>query len=165
MSGQTSLNGTKAPAEETPAGAVARNTGEFLHDLVTLGELQFRLLVIDGREGIQGIIAPLVTLVIGLTLAVATVPVALLALAAMLVELYKFTPAQGAGIAAGVGAVLALLFVAFGYWSLRSPRGNAFERSTREWRQNLRWIKDAIQKTMTDRSRSSTATPPRYSHN
>jgi len=158
------MNGAPAPVEETAARAVARNTGEFLHDLVTLIELQMRLLFIDGQEGMRGLLWPTVTLVTGLAVGVATLPVALIALALTLTEVTSLSPAQSAAIAAGTGLLIAALFAGFGWWSLRSPRGNAFERSGREWRQNLRWIKDALQKSVVDRSRNSQR-PPIYPHN
>jgi hypothetical protein len=164
MSGQTTMNGSQAPVEETAARAVARNTGEFLHDLVTLGELQLQLLTIEGQERLRVLLWPALTLVAGLVVGGATLPVALIALALTLTEVTSLSQAQSAGIAAGVGLVLAALFVGFGWWALKSPSGNAFERSGREWRQNLRWIKDALQKSVGDHSRHSPR-PPIYPHN
>jgi len=165
MSGQATLNGGKPMTEETPARAVARNTGEFLHDLVTLGELQLRLVFIDGQESARGLVWPIAMLVTGAGLALATMPVALIALAVTLTEVARFTPAQAAGIATLVGFVLALLVVGVGWWALKSPRPNAFDRSGREWRQNLKWIKDALQKSVSDRSRAQTGPNGRYSNN
>jgi hypothetical protein len=165
MSGQTTMNGAQAPVEETAARAVARNTGEFLHDLVTLIELQMRLLFIDGQEGMRGLLWPTVTLVTGLAVGVATLPVALIALALTLTEVTALSPAQSTAIAAGIGLLIAALFVGFGWWSLKSPRGNAFERSGREWRQNLRWIKDALQKSVGSRSPPNPRAAPLYPHN
>ena len=165
MSGQTTMNGSQAPADETAAHSVDRNTGEFLHDLVTLGELQLQLLFIEGQEKLRGLLWPVITLVAGLVVGSATLPVALIALALTLTELTSLSPAQSAGIAAGVGLLVAALFVGFGWWALKSPRGNAFERSGREWRQNLRWIKDALQKSVGDRSRNAHRPAPLYPHN
>lgn len=164
MSGQTTINGPQAPVGETAAHAVARNTGEFLHDLVTLSELQLQLLYIDGQEKVQSLLWPAMTLAVGLIVGCATLPVALIALAMTLTEVTSFSPAQSAGIATGVGLLLAALLVALGWWALQSPRGNAFERSTKEWRQNLRWIKDALQKSVGKRPTYSRSSPA-YPHN
>jgi hypothetical protein len=165
MSGQTTLNGAKAPVEETAAHAVARNTGEFLHDLVTLGELQVQLLCIEGQEKLRSLLWPAITLVAGLVVAAASLPVALIALALTLTEVTTLSPAQSAGIAAGVGLLVAALFVVFGWWALNAPSGNAFERSGKEWRQNLRWIKDALQKSVGKSSRTAYRSSPIYPHN
>jgi len=103
MSSQTSVSGVSAPVEETAARAVARNTGEFLHDLVTLAELQIRLLFIDGQEGAAKFVWPVVTIAVGLIVACAALPVGLIAFALMLTEMARFTPAQAAGISAAAG--------------------------------------------------------------
>jgi len=165
MSGQTTMNGAQAPVGETAAHAVARNTGEFLHDLVTLGELQLQLLSIEGQEKLRSLLWPTMTLIAGAVVGCATLPVALIALALTLTEVTTLSPAQSAGIAAGVGFVLAALFVGIGWWALKSPTGNAFERSGREWRQNLRWIKDALQKSVVSRSPQTHRPSPIYPHN
>jgi len=165
MSGQTTMNGSHAPVEETAAHSVARNTGEFLQDLVTLGELQLQLLLIEGQEKLRGLLWPALILVAGLVVGCATLPVALIALALTLTEVTTLSPAQSAGIAVGVGLVLAALFLGIGWWALRSPTGNAFERSGREWRQNLRWIKDALQKSVGSSSPNNPRAAPLYPHN
>jgi len=165
MSGQTTLNGSRAPGEETAAHAVARSTGEFLHDLVTLGELQLQLLWIDGQDKLRNLLWPMIMLGVGAVIGCATIPVALIALAMTLTETTSLSPAQSAGIAAGVGLILAVLFAAIGWLALRSPRGDAFERSGKEWRQNLRWIKDALQKSVGNRSAHAQRALPAYPHN
>lgn len=165
MSGQTTVNGAKAPVEETAAHAVARNTGEFLHDLVTLGELQLQLLYIEGQEKLRSLLWPVMTLVAGVVVGVATLPVALIAIALTLTEVTTLSPAQSAGIAVGVGLLIAALFVAIGFSALKAPSGNAFERSGREWRQNLRWIKEALQKSVGKPARTAYRSSPVYPQN
>ena len=165
MSGQASMNGTKTPVEETATRAVARNTGEFLHDLVTLAELQLRLVYVDGQEEVRNLLWPAMTVLAGVAVGCAALPVLLIALALTLTEVAHLSPAQAAGVAAGVGLLIAGILVGCGWWGLRFPRGKAFERSEREWRQNLRWIKDALQKSVVDRSSNSTGSPVRYTNN
>jgi len=165
MSGQTTIKGPQAPVEETAAHSVARNTGEFLHDLVTLSELQLQLVYIDGQEKVRTLVWPAMTLALGVIVGCATLPVALIALAMTLTEVTSFSPAQSAGIAMGVGFVLAALLVGIGWFALKSPRGNAFERSAKEWRQNLRWIKDALQKSVGKRAAPAHRSAPTYPHN
>jgi len=123
-----------------------------------------QLLCIEGQERLQSLLWPTITLVAGLAVGGATLPVALIALALTLTEVTSLSPAQSAAIAAGTGLLIAVLVVGLGWRSLKSPRGNAFERSGKEWRQNLRWIKDALQKSVRDRSRHSHR-PTIYPHN
>ena len=163
MSSQTSVSGVSAPVEETAARAVARNTGEFLHDLVTLAELQIRLLFIDGQEGAAKFVWPVVTIAVGLIVACAALPVGLIAFALMLTEMARFTPAQAAGISAAAGLALGAVVAGIGYLALRSPKSAPFERSSREWRQNMRWIKDALQKSVREPSRNLSGHPARQS--
>jgi hypothetical protein len=153
MFDQAPINGSRPPAGETAARAVARNTGEFLHDLVILAELQIRLLLIDGQQSINGMLGLVIMLGAGIAVACATVPVLLIALALLLTEVAKFTPAQAAGTAAAVGFLVAGLLVICGWMGLRKAPKNAFERSEKEWKQNLRWIKDALQKSGSDPAR------------
>jgi len=167
MSGQTTLNGPQGPVEETAAHSVARNTGEFLQDLVTLGELQLQLLMIEGQAKLQSLIWPVVVLVAGVIFGCATLPGALIALALTLTEVTSLSPGQSAWIAVGVGLLLAALLAGIGWWALKSPSGNAFERSAKEWKQNLRWIKDSLQKSVRNRSTHSHSHRPSpiYPHN
>ncbi len=161
MSNQTTMNGARANVEETPARAVARNTGEFLHDLVTLGELQLRLLILDCGEGLQRFVWPVAAILSGLALGLAALPVLLIALALTLTKVLQFTPAQAAGIAAGAGLLIAAVLVASGYLGWRAVRGGMFDRSQREWTQNVRWIKDALQRSGGDPVPSwARGTPP-----
>ena len=44
---------------ELPPQAVARGASEFMHDVVTLAELQGKLVVIDFRDGMAKLITPL----------------------------------------------------------------------------------------------------------
>jgi hypothetical protein len=147
MSNQATMNGARANSSESAAGAVARSTGEFLHDLVTLGELQLRLLAVDGQEGLTRFLWPVAVILSGLALILAALPVLLIALALTLTELWQFTPAQAAGIAAGASLLVSLLLMAIGYGGWRAASGGMFDRSQREWKQNVRWIKDALQRS------------------
>jgi hypothetical protein len=82
-----------------------------------------------------------------------------------LTEVGQFTPAQSAGIATGIGFLIALICIGVGWWSLRSPRPNAFARSRKEWQQNLKWIKDALQRSVGNRSRDHHGPQGRYANN
>lgn len=130
-------------ASETPPRAVARSAGELIHDLVTLAELQGRLALIDARDGVSRLSMAVAMLGAGVLVVGGCIPIALAALALVLVETTTLTNAQAFGIALLVGLLIAALLAGIGYWYLRSG-GNVFERSQAEWRQNLRWAKDAL---------------------
>jgi len=130
-------------AEETPPRAVARSAGELLSDLVTLAELQGRLCMVDAQEGLSRLLWPAIVLAVGIVIALGSVPVALAALALALVEIARVTYAQAFGIALLVGIVLAAGLCGAGVAALRHW-SNVFNRSRTEWRQNLKWGKDAL---------------------
>src|SRR5688572_5913699 len=105
---------------ELPPRAVARSTGEFLHDVTTLAELQGKLLLVDCKQGLSKLIMPIALLVLGIVIALGCVPIALAALAITLVQAAEFSLAAAMGIALAVGVVLALAVSLAGYFWLRS---------------------------------------------
>jgi len=136
------INGS-GRADETPPRAVARSAGELLSDLVTLAELQARLCLVDAQEGLDRLLRPTIVLVAGIVVALGCVPVALTALALLLVEAARLTYAQAFGIALAVGILLAAGLCGAGVASLRHW-SNVFNRSRTEWHMNMRWGKDAL---------------------
>jgi len=130
---------------ELPPRAVARSTGEFLHDVTTLAELQGKLLLVDCQAGLRKLLVPIVSLVIGLVVAIGCVPIALAALAITLVETTELTLAASLGIALLVGLVLAAVLTIGAYFYLRS--GFSFlDRSYYEWQRNVAWAKDMLKR-------------------
>ena len=137
----TSMNGKG----ELPPRAVARNTAEFLHDLVTLGELQGKLLLVDCRQGMRQLLVPIATLVVGLVVAIGCVPVALAALALAIVETTELKLAESLGIALAVGLAAGAALTMGAYLWLR--HGFTFlERSYYEWGRNRLWAKDTLKR-------------------
>jgi hypothetical protein len=143
MVDQTKVNTSNG--YETPPRAVARSTAEFLHDILTLAELQGRLLVLDGQSELRKLIFPLVILVTGAVVCLSCLPIALAALALLLVEAAEFTLAQAFGIALLVGLALGGVLVMGGVFYLRSG-WTLFERSRTEWQRNVQWAKDVLRR-------------------
>ena len=142
MVDQAKVNGAGRP-EETTTGAVARSAGELLSDVVTLSELQGRLLMTDAREGVAKLLTPLAVIAVGILFFAGTIPVALVTLALLLVQTTSLTQVQAFGVSLLVGLALTALFAGGGVWYLR--RGTPmFERTQTEWRQNVKWAKDAV---------------------
>jgi hypothetical protein len=141
-----------APAEqptngrsELPPRAVARNTGEFLHDVTTLAELQGKLLLVECRDGLKKLVIPIVTLVVGVVIALGCVPIALAALAITLVQAAELSLAAAMWISLLIGVVLAAALAVGGYYWLRS--GLSFlDRSYYEWQRNIAWAKDMMRR-------------------
>ena len=157
----TATNGPNEGRPELPPRAVARNTGEFLHDVTTLAELQGKLLVVDCKQGLSKLIVPIALLVLGIVIALGCVPIALAALAITLVQAAEFSLASAMWIALAVGAVLALVLGLVGYFWMRS--GLWFlDRSYYEWQRNVAWAKDMMRR-LSNISKPQPATRTTYS--
>jgi len=130
---------------ELPPRAVARSTGEFLHDVTTLAELQGKLALIDLREGTAKLITPAVALFAGGMIGLGCVPIALATLALLLKELTTLPLVACFAIALGIGvfACLVLTIVAFGVFK---SGFKMFDRSLYEWGRNRKWIKDTLKR-------------------
>jgi len=130
---------------ELPPKAVARSTGEFLHDVTTLAELQGKLLLVDCKQGLSKLVMPIALTVLGVVIALGCVPIALAALAITLVQAFEFSLAASMWISLGVGLALAVIFTLAGYFWLRS--GLWFlDRSYYEWQRNVAWAKDMMRR-------------------
>lgn len=129
----------------SPSGALANGSAEFLHDLVTLAELQFQLVTIDARQGFTSLIAPIGGLLGGIVLALGCVPIALATIALVLTEETGLSPARSFALVVGVGGLLSLLMTVTCYWLLKRCL-QMFSRSQREWRQNIRWFKETLRR-------------------
>jgi hypothetical protein len=155
--GTTTHRNADVPEESqslSPSGAVAQSSAEFLHDLVTLAELQAQLVVLDGKQGLARLVAPVAGVLFGAILALGCVPVALATIALVLTETTDLTPAGAFALVVGVGSGVALLLVIACAWLLKRSL-KMFARSQREWQQNVRWFKETLR-----RLRNKPATVP-----
>jgi hypothetical protein len=134
---QAHVNGSAAE----PGNAVARNAFEFVADVVTLGELQWKLLALDIRRASRKSLAALVVVSIGMGLAGSSIT---LLLAALGVALSQVLPLWGALLAAGLaGLVVGGGLLAFAAQSLRA-QSVALDRSRSEFTNNITWLKAAL---------------------
>ena len=132
------------PGGSRPRSPV-RGTADFLHDLLTLAELQWQLLVVDSREWLGRLLWPALGLAAGLALAASCLPLALIVLALTLVETTTLSLAQAFGVSLGMGLVLAAALVAAALWYVRRRLG-FLERSRQEWQRNVQWAKETLQR-------------------
>jgi hypothetical protein len=130
---------------ELPPQAVARGTGEFLHDVLTLAELQGKLALVDLREGTAKVVVTLVALIIGIAWGLGCFPIALVALAVALKESTTLSLSASFGIALLVGLGLSALLAIPALIALKAEM-HMFDRSQSEWRRNLQWFKDTLKR-------------------
>jgi hypothetical protein len=144
MVDQTKVNGS-ARRGEAPPRAIARSTGELLEDLLTLAELQLRLLVLDVRQGLVRLAIAAGAVVAGAVLLLGCVPIAIAATALCLVETTSLTLAQAFGLSLLAAVLLAAGLAATGIVYVRR-RLDILERSRHEWRENAQWFRSALRR-------------------
>ena len=143
MHQQTTLNGRTA--EPSPAAAVSRNLADFLHDILTLIELQIQLFGVDLREAVQRSILPVVLLAGAAVITVACVPLVLMGIVWTLV-LRAGLSQDVAFFATALGGIVIAVIMGVVAWQSFAHLGPIIERSLQELRQNLLWIKHALRK-------------------
>ena len=152
MGRQTKINEQNG-APESASKALARDVGEFAHDVIMLGELQAQLLVTDMRECSRRVLVPGLVLLCGIALGLACFPIALAALALLLIQVFETSYAAGFLIAVVAGAVLSALLSVIGWFQIRK-RAAVLRRSQQELVRNLGWIKKVLKRNRITRSNS-----------
>src|SRR5688572_25706998 len=97
MVDQATVKSTNGRAE-SPPHAVVRSASEFVHDVLTLAELQGKLFMVDFQDGLKKLIWPAIGLAVGGVLALCCVPLALTTIALAIEELTTLSFAQSFGI-------------------------------------------------------------------
>jgi uncharacterized membrane protein YqjE len=132
---------------------VAGSVSGLTHDVIELAELQTQLLLLDLKKSTQKTRTCLILAVVAVCLLLASLPVALVALAALLVEQLEWSQSAALGVATLVGLVLAGIFAGAAYGIVRSGLISV-QRSKDEFNRNIAWIKS----TLKDRGRYSAFT-------
>jgi hypothetical protein len=132
-------NGRQRPQMPDVAGSVSGLT----HDVIELAELQTQLLMLDLKKSTQKSRTCLILAIIAVCLLLASLPVALVALAALLVEQLEWSQSAALGVATLVGLVLAGIFAGAAYSIVRSGLVS-IERSRDEFNRNIAWIKSTL---------------------
>ena len=130
---------------ESPPRAMARSAAEFVHDVLTLAELQGKLFVVDFETGLKKLIWPAVGLAIGGGLAICCVPLALATIALAIDETTRLTLAQSFGVVLAGAALVAILLITAAIVYLRHG-WSMFERSWTELSRNLQWSKEMLRR-------------------
>lgn len=130
---------------------LARDVGEFAHDVFTLAELQGQLFVADVQECSRRVLVPGLALLCGVALGLACLPIALAASALLLVQFFEVSYAVGFLIVVAAGAVVSALLCVIGLLLIRK-RVAVLSRSQQELVRNLRWIKKVLQRSRITRN-------------
>jgi hypothetical protein len=135
------MNGNGRQRTQMPD--VAGSVSGLTHDVIELAELQTRLLTLDLKRSSQKTRTCLILAVIGACLLLASIPVALLALAELLVEQLDWSRSAALGVATLTGLLLSAIFAGIAYSIARSGLVS-LERSRDEFNRNVAWIKSTL---------------------
>lgn len=133
----------KNGAPETESHGLAPDLGAFASDVMTLTELQAKLLLADVQECSHRALIPSLVLLAGLALGLACFPIALVAIALGLVQYLETSHYEAFLIVVGAGAISSALLCIVG-WILIRKRAAVLRRSRDELVRNVRWIKKVV---------------------
>jgi uncharacterized membrane protein YqjE len=122
---------------------LARDVSAFANDVLTLAELQSRLLAADLQECSRRGLVPGLVLIVGLTLSLACIPIAMVTIALGLNQFLEISHFTAFLFVAAGGAIGGVLLCAVGWMYVRQ-RASVLRRSRDEFVRNLRWIKRVV---------------------
>lgn len=125
--------------------SVASSIGDIVGDITMLAELQFDLLRADSSESVKKLVVPAVAFVTGIMVFAACFPILLMLIAVALYEYADFSLTLSVGISAIAGFVIGGISILIGAWGLKKAL-SYFERSAKELRHNIRWLKNLKQR-------------------
>jgi uncharacterized membrane protein YqjE len=136
-------NGHTKAGDFTQERVLGHSVSRLGSDVLTLVELQAELLQVDLKDWMSGFVKSMIALTVGLVLALASLPVLLMAFGYFLNDVTSLSLAASMLIAGVSGLVLALILAGIGYWMLKSGRG-MLRRFKAELRHNVRWLKEVL---------------------
>ena len=141
---------TQAPVkgcepEPSAAEGVSRNIGDFVGDVMSLGEMQVQLFALDLQEACQKAVAPALGAAAAILVASGSIPILLMAVAWCLVTRAGL-PQDVAFLVTFAGAAILAGAAGWFCWLRLSTVAPIVIRSAGELSQNMRWIKHALQK-------------------
>jgi hypothetical protein len=141
MAGETKMRHNGRFATQVPD--VAASVSGLTHDVIELSELQAKLFMLDVKKSSQQARTCLVLAIVGICFLLASIPVALFALAELLVEQLDWSRAGALGVATVVGLALSAAFAGAAYALIRSGL-LSLQRSREEFNRNVAWIKSML---------------------
>lgn len=143
MVDQASVNRHASARGQGAGSAEYEGIAEFVDDLESLAELQAKLAAVDFRDAARKSAAPILLMLMGLTVAAASVTVALLGAGWLLASSLSIHQGWAMLLAAGAGITLAGLLVALGRMML-THSFDGFRRSRKQLRLNLAWVRTVL---------------------
>ena len=143
MVDQASVNGRGTARVPGSRSAEFDGVAEFVDDLASLAELQASLAAADFRESARKSAVPIVLTVVGLTVVVASLPVALLGAGWLLAAVLRIHQGWAMLLTAGAATALGGLVAGLGGRRLRSSF-DSFRRSRKQLILNLAWIRTVL---------------------
>jgi hypothetical protein len=141
MDGEKTMSGNGRYREKVPD--VVGSVSGLTHDVIELSELQAKLFMLDVKKSSRRTRTCLILAIVGICLLLASIPVALLALAELFVEQLEWSRAAALGVSTLAGLVLSAVFAGAAYALARSGLFS-LERSRDELSRNLSWIKSTL---------------------
>ncbi len=132
---------------------ISKYVGEFAHNVLTLAELQAQLLVADLRHCRHKLFVPGLVLLVGVALALACFPFALIVLALCIKETVGTTYAASFLIVLGLGIVTGASLCTFSWIQIRKHTA-VLSRSQQELVRNVLWIKKVLERSRIKRGNS-----------
>jgi uncharacterized membrane protein YqjE len=136
-----------------PAKKLGRNVTSFAHDLITLIELQLRLLSVDVRDASQTAGTASALVVVGVLAAIGTIPLLFVTLAAALIEFAHWSHTAAFALVSVLGLMSGAALAYFG-WKKLLVAGTTLGRSKAEMVQTLQWVKETLRPKDDDETES-----------
>ena len=140
MSSRVEENGHSA------GGAAARSVGQILHDVITLGQLQARLFVLDAHDAGQRIQRPILALAAGAALALCSIPIALVGVALILMDVAHLSRLASFWITFVFAVFVAAALIGYGINWFRKPP-TVFQCSREELVNNIERVKEMLHRS------------------
>lgn len=129
---------------------VAASFSELTHDAIELAELQAQLLKLDVQTAVHNTGISLRLMIVGACLLLGCVPVALTAIAELLIAQAGWSRAASFAAAAAIGLVLSAAAGAPAWRRVQQALA-ALRRSSDEFNRNLAWIKTNLKRDKSSR--------------
>jgi Putative Actinobacterial Holin-X, holin superfamily III len=151
MVDQASVNGRGTPRVPGSSPAEFEGVAEFIDDLASLAELQTKLAAADFKDAARKSAVPIVLTVVGPTVVVASVPVALLGAGWLLASRLNIHQGWAMLLTAGAAILLAGLAAGLGVMQLRHSF-DSFRRSRKQLWLNVAWVRTVLVTSASSRS-------------
>ncbi len=127
---------------------VADSLGGLTHDAIELAELQAQLFALDVKETTQSVRTALILAIAGVCAVLGSIPVALIALAHVLIEQLNWMVAVSYSVATLAGVVIGVALLLTAWMRFRS-RAVTMKRSREELSRNVAWVKSSLRRRAT----------------